>query len=502
MDRMDAGHLVAALRTASMDNPPVGVDHYENFPVASRLCPARLRPAVVAIYRFARTADDLADEGDAPAERRLADLLAYRAELRSMHAGEAISSRWAHVFAPLRQASTDHGLPITPFEDLLSAFEQDVVKHAYRRSLGAARLLPSLGQPDRSPDAASPRRRRRAEALQQSDAICTALQLANFWQDLSVDTAARSAVRPGADCTAHRRRSGGSAATPRDDPGTAPLLAELWTGREQLMLRGAPLACHVPGAPAGNCALVVQGGLRILEKIERQALRCSSGVRSCAATTRRCCCWRAVWHEGLPAGTGEEGSVTPQEYVQDKAAAERLELLLRLPVPAAAAARARSPRSTPSAAKSTTWWTKSATPASRAAKLAWWRAESRQSFAGKPSHPVMQALMPHAAAFGISAGAPARRGRRLRDGPRADRATSTFPALERYCHLVAGVVGEVSANIFGRTEAAHGRLRAHGSASRCSSPTSSATSATTRAAAASTCRWRTCSGSTSRRRRS
>src|SRR6478609_2464947 len=56
---------------------PVSVDHYENFPVASWLCPPALRPPIVAIYRYARTADDLADEGDTPAARRLADLVAY-----------------------------------------------------------------------------------------------------------------------------------------------------------------------------------------------------------------------------------------------------------------------------------------------------------------------------------------------------------------------------------------------------------------------------------------
>ena len=61
----------------------MGIGHYENFPVASWLCPPRLRPAVTAIYRFARTADDIADEGDAPPAQRLADLAAFRADLRA-----------------------------------------------------------------------------------------------------------------------------------------------------------------------------------------------------------------------------------------------------------------------------------------------------------------------------------------------------------------------------------------------------------------------------------
>src|SRR5690606_12347964 len=81
-----------------------GVDHYENFPVASWLCPPELRPAVAAIYHFARTADDMADEGDADATQRLADLVAYRRELESMLDGEAPSERWRKVFASLAVA--------------------------------------------------------------------------------------------------------------------------------------------------------------------------------------------------------------------------------------------------------------------------------------------------------------------------------------------------------------------------------------------------------------
>ncbi|MEQ1804215.1 MAG: squalene/phytoene synthase family protein, partial [Burkholderiaceae bacterium] len=72
----------------------MAVNHYENFPVASWLCPARLRPAVVAIYRFARTADDIADEGDADPQTRLADLTALRADLAAAASGAADSSRW------------------------------------------------------------------------------------------------------------------------------------------------------------------------------------------------------------------------------------------------------------------------------------------------------------------------------------------------------------------------------------------------------------------------
>ncbi|HMA09632.1 MAG TPA: squalene/phytoene synthase family protein, partial [Ramlibacter sp.] len=104
------------------------IRHYENFPVASWLCPAPLRPAVVAIYWFARTADDLADEGSEPSARRLADLAAYGADLAACAAGREVSPRWRHVFGPLGDALRRFALPLAPLQALLSAFGQDVVK--------------------------------------------------------------------------------------------------------------------------------------------------------------------------------------------------------------------------------------------------------------------------------------------------------------------------------------------------------------------------------------
>ncbi|MFL6663494.1 MAG: squalene/phytoene synthase family protein, partial [Rhizobacter sp.] len=159
------------------------VEHYENFPVASWLCPPALRPAVTAIYGFARTADDLADEGDATPAQRLADLATYRRDLDAAATGAPPSARWTAVFSPLAGAIARHGLPVPLLHDLLDAFSQDVVQARYadraelldycRRSANpVGRLLLHLYGID------DPR------ALHESDAICTALQLANFWQDL------------------------------------------------------------------------------------------------------------------------------------------------------------------------------------------------------------------------------------------------------------------------------------------------------------------------------
>ena len=116
----------AAPSTAPAVAPPV--THYENFPVASLLCPPHLRPVIAAIYAFARTADDIADEGDALPAERLADLAAFNADLSAIAEGHAPSPRWADVFVPLQAVLVSHHLPVPLLADLLSAFAQDVEK--------------------------------------------------------------------------------------------------------------------------------------------------------------------------------------------------------------------------------------------------------------------------------------------------------------------------------------------------------------------------------------
>jgi squalene synthase HpnC len=243
----------------------MGVDHYENFPVASWLCPPRLRAPIVAVYRFARTADDLADEGDAPATQRLADLGEFRADLDAVLHAHAPASRWPEVFGPLAQQVRAFDLPHRPLHDLLDAFEQDVRNPPYpdrvavleycRRSANpVGRLLLHLyGVGDEL-------------SLRQSDAICTALQLINFWQDLSIDGPRRRHYVPASDLRAHgltqedlRER--------RDGPAGRALVSQLCAWARGLMQQGAPLALRVPGRGGWELRLVVQGGLRILEKI-------------------------------------------------------------------------------------------------------------------------------------------------------------------------------------------------------------------------------------------
>jgi squalene synthase HpnC len=263
-----------ALQGAPAVAPPV--THYENFPVASLLCPPHLRPVIAAIYAFARTADDIADEGDAPPAQRLADLAAFDADLTAIAEGRPPSPRWADVFLPLQAVLVSHRLPVPLLADLLSAFAQDVEKT--RDAEGYADRTELLDYCRRS---ANPVGRlllhlygvNGDQALAQSDDICTALQLANFWQDLSVDIPRGRHYLPREDCAAH-----GACQTEllelRSTPENARLILELAAWARAIMLRGAPLVHRLPGRAGWELRMVVQGGLRILDKV--QALKGAS----------------------------------------------------------------------------------------------------------------------------------------------------------------------------------------------------------------------------------
>lgn len=243
----------------------MGVDHYENFPVASVLCPPAIRPAVVAIYWFARTADDLADEGDATPAERLQALAEMRADLAAIAAGRAAGPRWPQVFGPLALQMQRFALPPALLADLVDAFEQDVRNPPYpdraavldycRRSANpVGRLLLHLnGVTD-------------ARSLRQADAICSGLQLANFWQDLSVD-GPRQRVYVPLDDLARSGLGREDFVARRDGAAARALVRELCDWTRALLQEGAPLALRLPGRAGWELRLVVQGGLRILERI-------------------------------------------------------------------------------------------------------------------------------------------------------------------------------------------------------------------------------------------
>ncbi len=242
----------------------------ENFPVASWLCPARLRPPIAAIYWFARTADDIADEGTAPAAQRLAELDAYEADLAACLAGGAVSARWRPVFQRLGAAAREFRLPEAPLAALLSAFRQDVVRTA--AGAGYADRAELLDYCSRS---ANPIGRLllhlygvgEPRALERSDSICTALQLTNFWQDLGVDVPRGRLYLPAQDCREHGLDPTSPAQWARD-PAAPRLVASLVHWTRDTMAHGAPLVRMVPGRAGWELRLVVQGGLRILDRIE------------------------------------------------------------------------------------------------------------------------------------------------------------------------------------------------------------------------------------------
>ena len=239
------------------------VGHYENFPVASLFLPARLRDSVAVIYRFARSADDFADEGDDAPELRLAKLDAYRSQLDLIRDGREPASQLLKDVARVVQ---ERQLPLTHFHDLLDAFSQDVVKTRYadfaevidycgRSAAPVGRLMLHLYEATEAP------------CLAQSDAICSALQLINFWQDVEVDLRKNRIYLPKDEMM--RFGIDESALLKRDTGAAWRALMQFQVSRARAMLEsGAPLVKRLPGRIGFELRLIVQGGLRILEKIE------------------------------------------------------------------------------------------------------------------------------------------------------------------------------------------------------------------------------------------
>jgi squalene synthase HpnC len=273
------------------------VTHYENFPVASILCPAHLRPAVAAIYHFARTADDLADEGDAGQDERLNSLAAYRADLLATAQGKPTSDTWQAVFVPLGAIIQRHQLPLNLLTDLLDAFEQDVrFTFDQRRYANDAELL------DYCRRSANPIGRlllhlygiTDAQALAQSDQICTALQLINFWQDVSVDVA-RERWYPSTQAMQAAGVTDADLQVDSRSENATRLIAAYAGGARATMLKGSQLCKRLPGRAGWELCLVVQGGLRILDKIEQLQFATWRSRPKLTAWDVPVMLWRALW---------------------------------------------------------------------------------------------------------------------------------------------------------------------------------------------------------------
>ena len=250
--------------------------HYENFPVASRLVPRHMRRHVAAVYAFARAADDFADEGPRPVEERQRLLDGWLCRLRdAVSAGPAVVTRPVasgepsnthEIFVALGATIRENDLPSSLFEDLLSAFRQDVTVARYaswadvmdycRRSANpVGRLVLRIaGYRDARLDG-------------WSDAICSALQLTNFWQDLKVDFDRGRVYLPEEEMRAHGAAVG-DLAGPVVTPAWARAVASAVERTRALLNEGRPLCDAVRGRLGYELRATWLGGTRILDRLE------------------------------------------------------------------------------------------------------------------------------------------------------------------------------------------------------------------------------------------
>lgn len=239
--------------------------HYENFPVASRLLPKRMRQPVAVVYAFARTADDMADEGDLSPEQRLAELDEYGTKLDAIQRGEASTDP---VFIALADVQKQFNLPAQLFHDLLTAFRLDVTKERYDNFQDVldychysadpvGRLLLHLH------GSAS------EENLQMSDHICSALQLINFLQDIRQDYKENNRIYLSQDELSRFGISEEQIREGQTDDKMRELMALQISRSREMMLAGAPLGRRVGGRFGLELRLIIQGGLRVLERLEQ-----------------------------------------------------------------------------------------------------------------------------------------------------------------------------------------------------------------------------------------
>jgi len=250
--------------------------HYENFPVASCLLPSSLRASVMALYRFARSADDIADEGVLPADERLRRLNDYAQALDQISskqgvdmASDGVSDRTLDaIFQPLTLAIKAHDLPLALLHDLLDAFRQDVVQTRYESYVE----LLDYCRRSANPVGRLMLRLFRAESPQQlhcSDAICSSLQLINHWQDVAIDKNKQPnrIYLPQEDLCRFAVSEDQIMAEAVNSQWHALMRFQVDRART-LMLEGAPLCRTLSGRIGLELRLIVAGGLRILDKIE------------------------------------------------------------------------------------------------------------------------------------------------------------------------------------------------------------------------------------------
>jgi len=241
-------------------------DHYENLPIASVLLPKALRLPVGVIYQVARTAADIVEEGDWSAAERHARLADFRAGLDAVASGH-LAPVHPLLFGKLAGVVAQYQLPLAPFYDLVSALDQEIdttrfadqpalLDYCRRSAHPVGQLMLHLF------NAATPAN------LADSDTICTALHLINFWQDIAIDLKSGRIYLPQSDLERFNVTEARMANGTADDAWRALMAYEVAYARTMLV-RGAPLALRIPGRAGLVLCGIVHGGLRILERIEQ-----------------------------------------------------------------------------------------------------------------------------------------------------------------------------------------------------------------------------------------
>lgn len=256
--------LMMNTKTATQASLALASKHYENFPVASFLLPKQLREPVGLIYSFARQADDFADEGDLSPEHRLRLLNSFKAELDLIAGNQRPQT---DLFVALQRMIAERKLELTPFYDLLDAFSQDVTKNRYadfgevmaycRRSANPIGRLMLALYGENSP-----------KNIGMADAICSALQIINFLQDIAIDAKKNRIYLPLDELNKYKVAE--SQLLNDDNTGTWGMMMEFQINRARKLLQsGAPLGLALPGRIGLEMRMIIAGGERILKKLHQ-----------------------------------------------------------------------------------------------------------------------------------------------------------------------------------------------------------------------------------------
>lgn len=436
----------------------IATAHYENFTVGSWLLPRRLRRPLAAIYAFARTADDLADEGELAAAERLDRLAAWEAQLEACYAGEAREP----IFVALADTARRFAIPIEPFRRLLDAFRQDVAFRPFAtfdELLAYCRcsadpvghlVLALFGYHD-------------AERQALADRVCTGLQLANFWQDVAVDAARGRIYIPFEDL--ERFGCAPAELTPGRCNDRLRVLLRFEVERTRLWLRdGVHLAAHVEPRLAREVRLFAGGGLGILDRIEAAGFDVLTARPTLSSADKTRLILRVIAGDAVASQMPAVAAATPAPvsdsrrdarladayaYCQDitRRSSSNFFYAFRLLPPE----RREALYAVYAFCRFVDDIADDVGRRDPAALLERWRDELGRVYAGTSSHPIGAALADTVTRFPI----PQQHFLDLIRGVELDltrRRYPTFDELYDYCYLVASTVGLVCIEIFGHRQ--------------------------------------------------